>query len=102
VHVSPLWTSSFFTITRSTWANKSYQQRKGSAPNPVATALSRARRKTKTASLTATPAYPLRLPLATRGWVDKDGAFGRVHHLCGDAPEPHPSDHPEIPAAYGQ
>jgi hypothetical protein len=82
--------------------NKCYKKRKGSAPNPVATAFSRARRKTRTASLTATPAYPLRLPLATRGWVDEHGTFGRVHHLCGDAPEPHPSDHPEIPAANGK
>jgi hypothetical protein len=82
--------------------NKSYKKRKGNAPNQVATALSRARRKTRTASLTATPACPLHLPLATRGWVDEDRAFGCVHHLCGDAPEPHPSDHPEIPAAYGK
>ena len=102
MHVSCLWTGSFFTITKGTWVNKSYKKRKGSAPNPVATALSCARRKTRTASLTATPSYPLRLPLAARGWVDEDGAFGRVHHLCGDASEPHPSDHPEFPAAYGQ
>ena len=34
--------------------------------------------------------------------VDEDRAFGRVHHLCGDAPEPHPSDRPEIPAAHSQ
>jgi hypothetical protein len=82
--------------------NKSYKKRKGSAPNPVATALSCGRRKTRTASLTATSAYPLRLPLAARGRVDEDGTFGRVHHLCGDAPEPHPSDRPETPAAHGQ
>jgi hypothetical protein len=82
--------------------NKSHKKRKGSAPNQVATALSRARSKTRTASLTATPAYPLRLPLGTRGWVNEDGTFGRVHHLCGDAPQSHPSDHPEIPAAHGQ
>ncbi len=85
-----------------TWVNKSHKKRNGSAPNPVATALSRARSKTRTASLTATPAYPLRLPLGTRGWVNEDWTFGRVHHLCGDAPESHPSDYPEIPAAYGQ
>jgi hypothetical protein len=102
VHVSRLWTSSFFTITGGTWVNKSYKKRKGSAPNPVATALSRARRKTRTASLTATPAYPLRVCLAAQRRVDEDGTLGRVHHLCGDAPEPHPSDHPEFPAADGQ
>src|SRR5215203_1453217 len=39
-----------------TWVNKSHKKRKGSAPNQVATALSRARRKTRTALLTATPA----------------------------------------------
>jgi hypothetical protein len=44
----------FFTITRGTWVNKSYKNRKGSALNAVATALSRARRETRTASLTAT------------------------------------------------
>ncbi len=77
-------------------------KRKGSAPNPVATAVSSARRKTRTASLTAAPAYPLRLGLAAQGRVDEDRAFGRVHHLCGDAPQPHSSDRPEIPAAHGQ
>ena len=54
------------------------------------------------ASLTATPAYPLLLRLAVSGRVDEDWAFGRVHHLCGDAPQSHPSDHQEIPAAHGQ
>ena len=85
-----------------TWVNKSHKKRSGSAPNPVATALSRARSKTRTASLTATPAYHLRLGLGTRGWVNEDRTFGRVHHLCGDAPQSHPSDYPEIPAAHGQ
>jgi hypothetical protein len=47
-------------------------------------------------------AYPMRLRLDARGRVDEDRAFGRVHHLCGDAPEPHSSDRPEIPAAHGQ
>ena len=46
--------------------------------------------------------WSLRLRLALRGRVDEDGAFGRVHHLCGDAPEPHPSDRPETSAAHGQ
>ena len=47
-------------------------------------------------------AYPLRLRLAPRGRVDEDRALGRVHHLCGDAPEPNSSDSPELPAAHNQ
>jgi hypothetical protein len=53
--------------------------------------------------LTATPAYPLlRLRIGARGQVDEDGTFGRVNHLCGDAPEPHPSDRTEISTTHGQ